>query len=131
MIAEYKNLPLTGTLLIKVWLSQLFVRLHLPLPVIIIFLPTLGFFSISVTPAPSCAAVPAAIKPAAPAPTTITFLLVIGFLLVFVVTCVNVLAVPNLLELAEGFGNLVLFLKNRSDNQRVDKAERRYERIDD
>ena len=59
-------------LAIRVWLSQLFVTLHLPLPVIIIFLAGRRFFSITVTEFLS-AAVIAAISPAAPPPIITVF----------------------------------------------------------
>ena len=121
---------MTGTLFIKVATSQLFRILQRPLPVIISFLPTRGFFLIRVTEAPRRAAVPAAIMPAAPAPMTAIFLLIILILLyvVFVIG-VNSLSVPDLLQRVEGLGNLILLLKNGCDNKRIDKAERSDKRI--
>ena len=46
--AENRNLPFRGTFAIIVSRPQLFVRLQRPLPVIITFLPSLPFFSITV-----------------------------------------------------------------------------------
>ena len=129
LIAEYRNLPLTGTFAIKLSTPQLLQRLHLPLPVIIIFRPTRAFFSIRVTDAPYSAAVPAAISPAAPAPTTAIFLFIA--LCTLVVVGINAVAVPNLLELAEGLAHLVLLFEDGRNDQRVYQAERRDERIDD
>ena len=73
--AEYKNLPFFGVLAISVSKSQLLVTLHLPLPVIISFLPHRSFFSMTETLLPFLAAVTAAIRPAAPPPiTTVLFI---------------------------------------------------------
>ena len=70
-----KNDELVGTLAINVSTSsQAEVILHLPFPVISIFLPSILFFSISKTLLPRFAAVAAAIIPAGPPPITIIFL---------------------------------------------------------
>ena len=48
-MALNKNLEFVGTLFKNVSLSESFVILHLPLPVIKSFLPSFSFFSIRVT----------------------------------------------------------------------------------
>ena len=68
-----KNLLLLTTFSITVFMSEAFVRLHLPLPVINIFLPSFSFFSSSITCFDVKAAEYAAIIPAAPPPIIITF----------------------------------------------------------
>ena len=74
--AEYKNFPPCTILDISVCTSQLFVRLHLPLPVIISLRPGREFLSYIITSRSRRAAQPAAISPAAPPPITITRLLI-------------------------------------------------------
>ena len=127
-MALYKNLLLVGTFAIKTELSQLFVTLHLPLPVIIIFLPTRLFFSNKVTSAPHKAALPAHIIPAAPAPITITLVGVIrlplcnAYLFFIRVFIINAIVIPNPFKVFKGFYNIVLFFDNSCNNQGINKA---------
>ena len=68
----YKNLPLPGIFFTNSCNDAVFVTLQRPLPVINNFLPKRLFFSNNITSAPFCAALTAAMSPAAPPPTTIT-----------------------------------------------------------
>ena len=68
--AEYRNLPSPGIFSINVLISQLFVILHLPLPVMRSLRPSSRFGSSSITRIPRSAAVAAHIMPAGPPPMT-------------------------------------------------------------
>jgi hypothetical protein len=68
-----RNLGFVTTLLKNSVTPQLFVILHLPLPVIYSFLPSFSLRSIKKTEAPLAAAAPAAIMPAGPPPITAIF----------------------------------------------------------
>ena len=67
---EYKNLPFSGMFSSNSSNSQSFVTLHLPLPVMRSFLPSLSFFSTIQTEFPPSDAFIAAIIPAGPPPIT-------------------------------------------------------------
>jgi len=116
-----KNLPLCTVFCMTFSGSQSFVKLQRPFPVIISFRRGLSFRSNTRTFEPHSAAVMAAIIPAAPPPTTQTS--IVGFF-------IDIVFVPNLFQFLKGFGNAGFALAHSND-QGIDQAERRNQRIDE
>ena len=101
--------------------GQSFVTLQRPFPVMSSFLPRRSFGSSSVTAAPCSAAQPAAIIPAAPPPMTTTRLLD---------ALIDVIFIPDVLQIFKGLRQEPLLAPPNRDDEGVDDAHRRDERVD-